>query len=83
MEAKKPKTFLLENVKNLVSHDSGKTFEVISKTLYELGYKIYPQVLDGKYFVPQHRENSNCGISLKMNLRVKKNLGFLKSSTGT
>lgn len=56
LEAKKPKTFLLENVKNLVSHDSGKTFEVISKTLYELGYKIYPQVLDGKYFVPQHRE---------------------------
>jgi DNA (cytosine-5)-methyltransferase 1 len=56
LEAKRPKTFLLENVKNLVSHDSGKTFEVISKTLYELGYKIYPQVLDGKYFVPQHRE---------------------------
>ena len=36
LEAKKPKTFLLENVKNLVSHDSGKTFEIISRTLYEL-----------------------------------------------
>jgi len=56
LNEKKPKTFLLENVKNLVSHDSGKTFEVISRTLYDLGYKIYPQVLDGKYFVPQHRE---------------------------
>jgi DNA (cytosine-5)-methyltransferase 1 len=53
---KKPKTFLLENVKNLVSHDHGKTFGVISRTLYDLGYKIYPLVLDGKYYVPQHRE---------------------------
>ncbi len=53
---KKPKAFLLENVKNLLSHDSGKTFRVISDTLKELNYTIYPKVLDGKYFVPQHRE---------------------------
>lgn len=53
---KKPKTFFLENVKNLLSHDKGNTFKVISKTLKELGYTIYYKVLDGKHFVPQHRE---------------------------
>lgn len=53
---KKPKAFLLENVKNLLSHDSGKTFRVISDTLKELNYSIYFKVLDGKYYVPQHRE---------------------------
>ncbi len=56
IETKKPKVFLLENVKNLVSHDKGNTFKVISKTLKELGYDIHCKVLDGKYFVPQHRE---------------------------
>ncbi len=56
IEAKKPKTFLLENVKNLVSHDKGKTFKIISKTLKSLGYNIHCKVLDGKHYVPQHRE---------------------------
>ncbi|MGQ0826904.1 MAG: DNA (cytosine-5-)-methyltransferase [Bacteroidota bacterium] len=53
---KKPSAFMLENVKNLVSHDKGKTFKVITETLKELGYSIHFKVLDGKYFVPQHRE---------------------------
>jgi len=54
---KKPKAFLLENVKNLVSHDKGNTFKVIKETLKEeLGYDIYCKVIDGKHFVPQHRE---------------------------
>lgn len=53
---KMPKAFMLENVKNLVSHDKGKTFKVIKETLKELGYNIYFKVLDGKHFVPQHRE---------------------------
>ncbi|WP_430900954.1 MULTISPECIES: DNA (cytosine-5-)-methyltransferase [unclassified Paraflavitalea] len=56
IQYKMPKAFLLENVKNLVSHDKGKTFKVIKETLQELGYTIYYKVLDGKYFVPQHRE---------------------------
>jgi DNA (cytosine-5)-methyltransferase 1 len=56
IEYKKPKAFLLENVKNLVSHDKGKTFKVITSTLRELGYSIHFKVLDGKHFVPQHRE---------------------------
>ncbi|MCR9082016.1 MAG: DNA (cytosine-5-)-methyltransferase [Cyclobacteriaceae bacterium] len=56
IKAKRPKAFLLENVKNLVSHDKGKTFKIISETLKELGYSIHFKVLDGKYFAPQHRE---------------------------
>jgi len=55
--AKQPKAFLLENVKNLVSHDKGNTFRVIQETLRdELGYHISYRVIDGKHFVPQHRE---------------------------
>ncbi len=53
---KKPSAFMLENVKNLVSHDKGNTFKVIKNTLTELGYSIHYKVLDGKHFVPQHRE---------------------------
>lgn len=56
LEAKRPKAFVLENVKNLVSHDKGKTFKVIQGTLSELGYSIHCKVIDGKHFVPQHRE---------------------------
>lgn len=55
--AKRPKAFLLENVKNLVSHDKGNTFRVIKETLRdELGYTIETRVIDAKHFVPQHRE---------------------------
>jgi len=56
LKAKKPKMFLLENVKNLLSHDKGKTFEVIAATLKKLGYNIKYQVIDASNFVPQHRE---------------------------
>jgi len=54
---KQPKAFLLENVKNLVSHDGGNTFRVIKETLQrELGYHIQAKVIDGRAFTPQHRE---------------------------
>lgn len=54
---KRPKAFLLENVKNLMSHDKGKTFRVIMETLRdELGYEVHAKVIDGQHFVPQHRE---------------------------
>lgn len=57
IEAKRPKAFLLENVKNLMSHDKGHTFEVIKRTLTkELGYHIHTRIIDGEHFVPQHRE---------------------------
>ena len=55
--AKRPKAFLLENVKNLLSHDKGNTFKVILQTLRnELGYDVHYKVIDGQRFVPQHRE---------------------------
>jgi len=56
LDYKKPKAFMLENVKNLVSHDKGNTFKVIKNTLIELGYSIHYKVLDAKHLVPQHRE---------------------------
>jgi DNA (cytosine-5)-methyltransferase 1 len=57
IEFHKPPAFLLENVKNLTSHDKGKTFKVIKGTLEdELGYKIFCKVIDGRKWVPQHRE---------------------------
>lgn len=57
LEAKRPKAFMLENVKNLKGHDKGRTFEVIMNTLEnELGYKVDYKVIDAQHFVPQHRE---------------------------
>jgi len=57
IKQREPAMFLLENVKNLISHDKGRTFEVITKTLRdELGYTVYTSVLDAAAFVPQHRE---------------------------
>ena len=56
IKEKRPKAFLLENVKNLASHDKGNTFKVIKEALEELDYKVFYQILDGQAFVPQHRE---------------------------
>lgn len=52
----KPSMFLLENVKNLVSHNQGSTFQIIIQNLKKLGYKIDYKVIDASSFVPQHRE---------------------------
>jgi DNA (cytosine-5)-methyltransferase 1 len=53
----RPAAFLLENVKNLVSHDKGNTFRTILKVLREeLGYTVEYRVIDAKHFLPQHRE---------------------------
>lgn len=56
LKEKRPKTFMLENVKNLKSHDKGRTFKTILESLDELKYKVFFAVLDGQNFVPQHRE---------------------------
>ena len=54
---KKPRAFLLENVKNLKSHDKGNTFRVIMKKLREdLGYDVHYKIVDASSVVPQHRE---------------------------
>lgn len=63
--ARQPAIFVLENVKNLKSHDKGNTFRIIMQTLDELGYEVAdsaemgpddPKIIDGKHFLPQHRE---------------------------
>ncbi len=58
LKTKKPEGFLLENVKNLKSHDRGRTFEVIEKTLKELGYHMKAKVLNTMEYgnIPQNRE---------------------------
>ena len=57
LKTKQPKAFLLENVRRLVSHDNGKTLEVILQKLEDLGYYVHYKVLNGLDFgVPQKRE---------------------------
>ena len=56
IEAKRPKAFMLENVKNLKSHDKGNTWKVIRESLDQLDYEVFAAVIDGQGFVPQHRE---------------------------
>jgi DNA (cytosine-5)-methyltransferase 1 len=58
IKAKRPKAFLLENVKNLKSHDKGNTWKVILATLDELKYEVFTDVLDGQNYTPQHRERA-------------------------
>lgn len=77
--AKKPNAFLLENVKNLKSHDKGKTFQIIMQTLDELGYWIAdaniskgnkdPKIIDSQNFLPQHRERIAL-VGFKKNLDI-------------
>jgi DNA (cytosine-5)-methyltransferase 1 len=56
VETKRPSMLLLENVKNLKSHDRGRTWRVIRHTLTELNYWIYDEIVDAAGWVPQHRE---------------------------
>jgi DNA-cytosine methyltransferase len=57
LKHKRPRYFLLENVKGLLSHDSGKTFQTILKVCSDIGYRVQWQVLNSKDFgVPQNRE---------------------------
>ncbi len=56
IEAKQPPVLLLENVKNLQSHDGGRTWSVILSTLTDLGYRVFAKVIDAAGWVPQHRE---------------------------
>lgn len=56
VDAKKPPVLLLENVKNLRSHDGGRTWSVIEATLKELGYRVFSEIVDAAGWVPQHRE---------------------------
>jgi DNA (cytosine-5)-methyltransferase 1 len=55
MKAKRPRVAFLENVKNLIGHDGGKTFSVIKNTIAELGYSFSYKVIDSSPLVPQRR----------------------------
>jgi len=78
LNVKKPKAFILENVQNLEKHDSGKTLNVILKSLREIGYHVDYAVLNSKDFgVPQNRERiilvgNLCGIEFEFS-RIQKN----------
>jgi DNA (cytosine-5)-methyltransferase 1 len=56
LDKKKPKGFLLENVKNLRGHDGGNTYKVIYGALKELGYQVEERIIDSSHWVPQKRE---------------------------
>jgi DNA (cytosine-5)-methyltransferase 1 len=56
LEKKRPKAFMLENVKNLKGHDGGNTYKVIEGTLKDLGYKVFADIIDARHYLPQHRE---------------------------
>lgn len=57
LKDKKPKYFILENVRGLLNHEQGRTFEVIINTLHNIGYSVQWQLLNSKFFgVPQNRE---------------------------
>ena len=57
IDARRPAAFILENVKNLVSHDRGRTFRTIRQVLEkDLGYTVRFQIVDAAHFLPQHRE---------------------------
>lgn len=57
LKEKKPKAFMLENVRNLTAHDNGNTFRIITEHLEALGYHVYSKVLNAlDYGVPQKRE---------------------------
>lgn len=80
LKEKRPKIFLLENVKNLKSHDKGRTFDIIKNTLLDLNYNIFDEVIDAVKYVPQHRErifiagfNNECFQDVKFEFPVKEN----------
>lgn len=57
IKEKKPKSFLLENVQGLVTHDAGRTFEIIINSLEDAGYQVHHSILDASdYGVPQYRK---------------------------
>ena len=58
IQESQPRVILLENVKNLLSHDRGQTMKVILSELDRLGYEVNYEVVDARHFVPQHRERT-------------------------
>jgi DNA (cytosine-5)-methyltransferase 1 len=83
LKVKKPTAFLLENVKRLTTHDSGRTFKIILEKLNEIGYTVYHKVLNALDFgVPQKRERIYIvGFKDKIHLDFPKPIGFYRPLT--
>ena len=71
LKIKKPTAFLLENVKNLKSHDKGNTFKVIEEALDKIGYTFDYKIIDAAHWVPQHRERIYI-VGFKKELNISK-----------
>ena len=56
VDVKRPPVVMLENVKNLLSHDKGRTWQVIAGAMKDLNYEVFHKVIDAACYVPQHRE---------------------------
>lgn len=82
LKHKNPPLFLLENVKNLKSHDKGNTFKVIQKKLEELNYWYETFLIDASYFVPQKRERIYI-IGLDKKLFTKEEFEQVKNNIQT
>jgi len=89
IEVKKPSAVMLENVKNLKSHDKGNTFKVILNTLDELGYDVVdkeytsnidPKIINAKLFVPQNRERIVI-VAFKKELKLAQQMTLKKVKT--
>lgn len=89
IDARRPPIFVLENVKNLKSHDQGKTFRIIMQTLDALGYDVAdaedngpddPKIIDGKHFLPQHRERIVL-VGFRRDLNLKRDFTLRNIST--
>jgi DNA (cytosine-5)-methyltransferase 1 len=82
LQVKKPEAFLLENVKQLKTHDQGRTFKIIENNLHELGYSTYTKILNALDFgLPQKRERTfivgfreNLNFSFPNSLKVRTSL---------
>lgn len=79
---KKPKAFMLENVKNLISHDKGRTFKIILEHLENIGYFTHYQVLNALDFgLPQKRERIIiCGFIENVDFTFPLGIGALGSN---
>ena len=74
VDQKRPPVLFLENVKNLRSHDRGKTWQVISQSILDRDYAVFSRIIDARHWVPQHRERIFI-VGIRSDLRAKFDFG--------